>query len=66
MSRVAGCTGLEFSKVDLANRATTHANSSNRSQVPQVRWTKDLGRVPRETSEFRRSLGDILETAFDK
>ena len=59
---MAGCTGLEFSRGDLASRATTHANSSIRSRVPQVRRTTDFRKAPRQTPQFRRSLGDILET----
>jgi len=35
-SEMAGCTGLEFSRGDLANRATTHANSSIRSKAQQL------------------------------
>ena len=60
---MAGCTGLEFSKGEIANRAATHANSSFRSQVQQVTRSTAVGRVLRETPQFRRSLGDILETA---
>ena len=60
--KMAGCTGLEFSTDEQANRATTHANSSIRSDGRQVRTRTDFGRVPRNTPQFRRSLGDILET----
>jgi hypothetical protein len=62
---MAGCTGLEFSRGDPANRAATHANSSIRPKERDVKRRIDLGRVPREAPQFRRSLGDILETQDD-
>jgi hypothetical protein len=60
--KLAGCTGLEFSRGEIANRATTHANSLIRPKARQVGRKRDVGIVPRATPQFRRGLGDILET----
>jgi hypothetical protein len=59
---MAGCTGLEFLRGEEPNRATTHANSSIRSNARQVRSRTDFSKGPVKTPQFRRSLGDILET----
>ena len=58
LMKLAGCTGLELSTSDLANRATTHANSSIRSNGQQVR----RGRTSAKLRARPPDSAGVLET----